>query len=187
MKESAFVTSDGLYEYNVLSFGLCNAPSTFQRLIDKVLGSLKWKIALVYIEDTVIFSKTFDNHLVDLRLVLEASDSRRRYSQDFPSFHQAGLNDDRTQALKVVEREVNWMLIQISFSHCNTLHRIIPCPCQNPRKKREKLLDFERERDRILLLTQTLDVAHPRVKHEFIKCTKCECCQNMLHILFGVC
>jgi hypothetical protein len=71
-EKSAFVTSDGLYEYNVLSFGLCNAPSTFQRQMDKVLGSLKWNIALVYIDDTVIFSKTFETHVVDLRLVLEA-------------------------------------------------------------------------------------------------------------------
>jgi hypothetical protein len=72
-EKTAFVVPDGsLNEYNVLSFGLCNAPSTFQRLIDKVLGSLKWKIALVYIDDTVVFSKCFDQHLIDLRLVLEA-------------------------------------------------------------------------------------------------------------------
>jgi hypothetical protein len=72
-EKTAFVVPDGsLHEYNVLSFGLCNAPSTFQRLIDRVLGSLKWKIALVYIDDTVVFSKYFDQHLIDLRLVLEA-------------------------------------------------------------------------------------------------------------------
>ncbi len=58
------VTPDGrLCEPKVLIFGLCNAPSTYQRLIDR---------ALVYIDDTSVYPKTFSDHLVHLRLVLEA-------------------------------------------------------------------------------------------------------------------
>jgi transposase InsO family protein len=73
IEKAAFVTPDGrLWEPKVLTFGLCNAPSTYQRLIDRVLGRLKWNIALVYIDDTIVYSKTFSDHLLHLRLVLEA-------------------------------------------------------------------------------------------------------------------
>ena len=72
-EKTAFNTPGlGLFQYNVMPFGLCNAPSTFQRLIDNVLGQLKWSVALVYLDDTVVFSKTFEEHLVNLSLVFEA-------------------------------------------------------------------------------------------------------------------
>jgi hypothetical protein len=47
--KTAFVTPDGLYEFVRLPFGLNNdAPSTFQRLMDRVLARLKWQMCLVY-------------------------------------------------------------------------------------------------------------------------------------------
>jgi len=64
--KSFFVTSDGMYEFNVMPFGLCNAPATFQRLIASVLGQLKWSMALVYLDDIRIFSKSFEDHLSHL-------------------------------------------------------------------------------------------------------------------------
>ena len=71
-EKSGFQTPFGHYIFNVMPFGLCNAPSTFQRLIDNVLGQLKWSIALVYLDDTIVFSKTFEEHLVNLALVFNA-------------------------------------------------------------------------------------------------------------------
>ena len=60
--KSAFITHQGIFEFNRLSFGMVNAPMTFQSLMTKVLKSLNFKIALVYIDDLLIFSKDFDQH-----------------------------------------------------------------------------------------------------------------------------
>ena len=48
-KKTAFCTPEGLLEFNVMPFGLCNAPATFQRLMDSVLAGLHWKSCLVYV------------------------------------------------------------------------------------------------------------------------------------------
>ena len=69
IEKTAFVTDSGLYEFLVMPFGLCNAPATFQRYMDAVLAGLKWNCLLVYIDDIIIFSPTFEEHLRDLREV----------------------------------------------------------------------------------------------------------------------
>ncbi len=69
--KTAFITDSGLYEYNVLPFGLCNAPATFQRFMDIVLAGLKWKILLVYIDDILVFSETFEEHIAHLQTVFQ--------------------------------------------------------------------------------------------------------------------
>ena len=68
--KTAFATRQGLFEFNVLSFGLCNAPSTFQRLMDLVLADLQWTTCLVYLDDIIVFGRTFSEHLNRLDEVL---------------------------------------------------------------------------------------------------------------------
>ena len=51
--------------------GLCNAGATFQRLIDVVMAGLTFEVALCYLDDLIIFSRTIEEHLERLRLVLD--------------------------------------------------------------------------------------------------------------------
>lgn len=69
-EQTAFTTYKGLYEFNVLPFGLCNAPGTFQRLMDLLLFGLQWETCLIYLDDILIFSSTFSEHLSRLESVL---------------------------------------------------------------------------------------------------------------------
>ncbi|KAL0150446.1 hypothetical protein M9458_054263 [Cirrhinus mrigala] len=62
---SAFITPSGLYSYNVMSFGLRNAPATFQRLMNRVVAGLEG--CAMYLDDVVVYSQTWDEHLRRLR------------------------------------------------------------------------------------------------------------------------
>ena len=52
--KTAFATRDGLYEFNTMPFGLCNAPATFERVMETVLRGLNWKECAVYMDDIVV-------------------------------------------------------------------------------------------------------------------------------------
>ena len=60
----------GHYQYNVMPFGLTNAPTTFQRAMDSILKDFKWQCALVYIDDIIIYSRTYEQHLADIQAIL---------------------------------------------------------------------------------------------------------------------
>ena len=70
-EKTAFISQYGLWEWNSMPFGLSNAPATQQRFMDKILSGLQWQICINYIDDIVVFSKTFDEHLQSLEKVLE--------------------------------------------------------------------------------------------------------------------
>lgn len=70
-EKTAFRCHRGHYQFNVMPFGLCNAPAVFSRLMDQVLGELVGKCVMVYIDDLVIFSQNKEDHARDVGLVLE--------------------------------------------------------------------------------------------------------------------
>ena len=69
-QKTAFATQSGLYESNVMPFGLTNSPATFVRLMEAVLRGLNWKRCLVYIDDILVFGRSFGETLQNLELVL---------------------------------------------------------------------------------------------------------------------
>lgn len=70
-EKTAFITPDGLFEFKVMPFGLCNAPATFERMMDRLLKGLKWVTCLCYLDDVIIFSDSFSKHLERVQQVLE--------------------------------------------------------------------------------------------------------------------
>ena len=69
--KTTFATHSGLFQFRVMPFGLCNAPATFERLMDRVLQGLRWSRCLVYIDDIILFGSTFDGALANLMLIFE--------------------------------------------------------------------------------------------------------------------
>jgi len=91
--KTAFVCHEGCFQYLRMPFGLCNAPATFQRTMDIVLGQYRWKTCLVYLDDIIIFSKTFEEHLKhvsDILKCLQASGFSLKLSKC--SFFQKEVN-----------------------------------------------------------------------------------------------
>jgi hypothetical protein len=68
--KTAFISHKGLLEFNVMPFGLTNAPAVYQRAMDCVLSGLISMSCLAYIDDVIIFSSGFDNHVKDIDTVL---------------------------------------------------------------------------------------------------------------------
>ncbi|XP_049909748.1 retrovirus-related Pol polyprotein from transposon 412 [Epinephelus moara] len=68
--KTAFCTPFGLFEWNRMPFGLCNAPGTFQRLMQRIFGDQQCQSLLLYLDDIVVFSSTVEQHLERLKVVL---------------------------------------------------------------------------------------------------------------------
>ena len=70
-EKTAFSTRNGLWQFKVMPFGLCNAPATFERLMEQVLLGLPTAIGLVYLDDIIAPGHTFSHQIANLRQVFE--------------------------------------------------------------------------------------------------------------------
>ena len=69
--KTAFCTKYGLFEFLVTPFGMKNSGATFQRTMELALNGLQWYICIIYIDDVIVFAKTFDEHIERLKLIFE--------------------------------------------------------------------------------------------------------------------
>ena len=69
---TVFITPWGIFKWNKMPFELCNVPVTFQRLMNQILRKYLGKFVLVYLNDIIIYFKTFEKHKEHVRLVFEA-------------------------------------------------------------------------------------------------------------------
>lgn len=67
---TAFITPWGLFEWNRIPFGLTNAPAGFQRHMEDIVRDLRDEFVIPYLDDIIIFSKTFEEHIVHVQTVL---------------------------------------------------------------------------------------------------------------------
>ncbi|MBJ5510304.1 RNA-directed DNA polymerase, partial [Salmonella enterica subsp. enterica serovar Meleagridis] len=68
-EKTAFTTGSGLWQFKIMPFRLYNAPATFERLMETILGGLAPEICMVYLGDIIVTEKTFDQHLSNLETV----------------------------------------------------------------------------------------------------------------------
>ena len=111
--KTAFITRRGLFEFNVMPFGLCNAPASFERLMELVLSGLHWQICLIYLDDIIIFGKTFAEMIKNLEIVFER-------------FSQAGLKL-KAPKCQLFKQEVDFLGHVINEQGVHTNPQKIEC------------------------------------------------------------
>ncbi|QNQ00124.1 Retrovirus-related Pol polyprotein from transposon 17.6 [Yarrowia lipolytica] len=79
--KTAFTTKSGHYEYMVMPFGLCNAPSTFQKMMNDTLKPFLDKTVCVYLDDIIIFSKDVESHQKHVEEVLDRLREQKFYAK----------------------------------------------------------------------------------------------------------
>lgn len=94
-KTAFSIQGSGLWQFTVMPFGLCNAPATFERLMERVLSGLTWKTCLVYLDDIITFSKTFEEHI-------------DRLDQVFKRIAEANLKLNQSKCI-YLQREVSFL------------------------------------------------------------------------------
>ena len=68
-EKTAFSAGRGLWQFKVMPFGLCNAPATFERLMEQILTGLPLAVCLVYLDDILVPGRTFEQQIGNLRMV----------------------------------------------------------------------------------------------------------------------
>jgi hypothetical protein len=77
--KTAFKTKQGLFEWLVMSFGLCNAPTTFMRVTNDVFRPFLDDFVILYLDDILIFSGTWDEHVRHIKKVLDTLQREKLY------------------------------------------------------------------------------------------------------------
>jgi hypothetical protein len=77
--KTTFKTKQGLFEWLVMSFGLCNAPTTFMCVINDVFRPFLDDFVIVYLDDFLVFSGTLDEHVRHVKQVLDTLQREKLY------------------------------------------------------------------------------------------------------------
>ena len=98
---TAFIMCNlGFFKCDRMPFGLCNAPATFQRLMQNCMGELNFIYCLIYLDDLIVFSRTAEEHLHRLHVVF---DCLREYNLKL-----------KPSKYSLFQEEINYLAHQVS-------------------------------------------------------------------------
>ena len=138
--KTAFVCPLGFFEFNRMPQGITNAPSTFQRVMERCMGELKLKQALVFLDDLIIFSSTLEEHEERLMRVLnqlkefglKLSPGKCKFFQTSVKYlghivSEKGIetDPDKVAALKTWPKPNNLKELRTFLGFCGYYHRFI--------------------------------------------------------------
>lgn len=139
-EKTAFRTPFGLFEYKVLSFGLTNAPATFQAAMNEMLNPFLQKFVLVYIDDILIYSQTWEEHLMHIKKVLQKLRENQFYCRQWKChFGQKSIeylghiiedgcikvDPKKTEAVQKWPKPTNVSDVRSFLGFCNYFRRFI--------------------------------------------------------------
>jgi len=139
--ETTFICHRKTYRFPRMLFGLCNAPATFQRLMDTVLMGLNFEACLAYLDDIIVFSRDLDSHFERLEILfqrlreaqLKLKSSKCQMLRKQVSFlgytvSQAGVGTDPDKVAAVKEWPVPQNLRQsrVFVGLCQYYRRFVP-------------------------------------------------------------
>lgn len=135
--KTAFITRRGLYEFIVMAFGLCNAPGTFQRLMDAIILPEYRSFIQTYIDDMVVHSRTIDEHVRHLDVLFTTLRQHKltvklgkchfameevKYLGHLISQGQIKPNPEKVEAIAKMALPTNVSELR-SFVHCVSYYR----------------------------------------------------------------
>ena len=138
--KTAFSTRYGHYEYTVVPFGLTNAPAEFMSLMNKIFKEYTDKFVLVYLDDILVYSKTWEDHIRHVRLVLDRLRKEKLYAKfskckfgvqevEYLGFilraGKLAMNPNKTKAIEAWETPTNKKELQSFLGLVNYYRRFI--------------------------------------------------------------
>lgn len=192
---TAFATPVGLYEWNVLPFGLAGAPAAFQRAMNSVVQGLE-SFCVIYIDDIVVFSENWEDHLAHLESVLECLSNNHltlnikklKIGKDSVNYlgHKIGNGQvspltAKTEAIKHFSEPKNVRAVRKFLGMANFYRKFVPnlahwmTPLTELLKKNTKFVFSEKCRKAFehikCVLTQNPILRGPDFKREFFLAT----------------
>jgi len=140
-EKTAFSAGNGLWQFKVMPFGLCNAPATFERLMEYVLKGLHWKTCLLYLDDIIIMGKDFNCHLKNIEEIfkrLQAAGLKVnpkkcdffqhevKYLGHVVSSRGIHTDEEKTKAIKEWKRPSNLQELRSFLGLCTYYRKFVP-------------------------------------------------------------
>jgi hypothetical protein len=117
--KTAFITPHGRMEWVAMPFGLCNAPTAFQRMMNDIVRDFLHKFVTVYLDDVYVYSRTLEEHMELMRLVpqrFKEEGLKLRLKKYFFGLHEMEClgykvsNSENYVSTKKVEAVADWPL-----------------------------------------------------------------------------